>query len=180
MPKVRSTSENPVQIYDDLSFVTKQDVSAGDQYTPAYIIEGSENRVLGIESNTPLAPEFRDSSGEKLDESTRIVLQKADPEGNPLGNAIVFESNMDVFNYVKFRSDEDYFKTTSKGIVIDEREFLHIYLQIPSGANGFDAGKSRLTIGDTATRTGKPVFIREKNSLNAQQQAAVEQASTQS
>jgi len=105
---------------------------------------------------------------------------KADPEGNPLGNAIVFESNLDVFNYVKFRSDEDYFKTTSKGIVIDEREFLHIYLQIPSGANGFDAGESRLTIGDTATRTGKPVFIREKSSLNAQQQAAVEQASTQS
>lgn len=179
MPTVRSSSENPIQLYDGLGFVTSQDVGAGDDYTPAYIIEGEENRVIGIESNTPFAPELRDSSGNKLDGSTRIVVQKADPEGNPLGNAIVFEGNLSQFNYEKMRSDEDYFKTTTKGVLIDEREFLHIYLDIPSGANGFDADESRITLGDNVTRTGKPVYIRKKSAMSAQQQAAVEQASTQ-
>lgn len=180
MPEIRSSSENPVQIHDDLSFVTKQDIGANSQYTPAYIIEGEENRVIGIESNTPFAPEFRDSNGDKLDDSTRVIVQKADPEGNPLGNAIVFEGNLSQFDYEKMRSDEDYFKTTAKGVLIDEREFLHIYLKIPSGANGFDAGQSRLTLGDNVTRTGKPVYIRKKSAMTAQQQAAVNQASTQS
>lgn len=180
MPEVRTTNESAIQIHDDLSFVESQAVGAGDTYTPAYIIEGSDNRVIGIESNTPVAPEFRDSNGNKLDPSTRIIIQKADPEGNPLGNAIVFEGNLAQFNYEKMRSDEDYFKTTSKGVIIDEREFLHIYLKIPSGANGFDTGESRLTIGDNVTRTGKPAFIRKKNSLSGTQQQAVEQASTQS
>lgn len=180
MVEVRTTSEDPIQIYDGLSFVTKTDVTPGDTATPAYEIAGAEGYVIGIERNTPVAPEFRDSSGNKLDGSARVLFQKADPQGNPLGNAIVFEANLDTFNYNKMRSDPEYFKTTSEALLIDEREFLHVYIDIPSGSNDFSASDSRITIGDNVTQTGKPVFIREKSTLNQQQRQAVNQASTQS
>ena len=178
MPEIQPTNEDPVQIHDGQGFVEKQTVEPGDKYTPAYIVEGGENRVIGIESNTPVAPEFRDADGQKLDASARVVFQKADPEGNPLGNAITFEANLGQFDYPKMRSDEDYFKTTNKGIIIDEREFLHIYVKIPEGTEAFDPANSRLTIGDNVTRTGKPVFIRKKDSLSEEQRMAVDQAST--
>lgn len=179
MPTIQTTTEDPIQLYDGYNFVTKNDVAPGEAHQPAYVIEGAENKVIGIEANTPFAPEFRQSNGEKIDDSARVVIQKADPQGNALGNAIVLDANIDQFNYAKMRSDPDYFKTTSKGVIIDEREFLHIYVDIPSSAaNGFDAGQSRLTLGDNVTRTGKPVFIRDKNQLSDAQRQAVNQAST--
>jgi len=179
MPEIQSTTEDPIQIYDELSFVTSQDIAPGVDYEPAYIIEGAEDKVIGVERNTPFAPEFRDSDGEKLDGSTRVVAQKADPQGNALGNAIVLDANLDQFVYEEMRSDPDYFKTTSKGLIIDEREFLHIYVHVPeSASNGFSAAQSRLTIGDNVTRTGKPVFIRDKQQLAPEQREAVNQAST--
>lgn len=179
MPDIRTTQEDPLQIHDDLSFVTKQNVTPGEPNKPAYIVEGKTNYVLGIEMNTPFAPEFIDINGNKLDESSRLVFQKADPQGNPLGNAIIAEANLGQFNYAKMRSDPEFYKTTNKSLLLDEREFLHVYIDIPSGAANFDASQSRLTIGDAVTQTGKPVFIRRKSSLGAAQQSAVNQASTQ-
>lgn len=178
MPEIRSTNEDPIQLHDDMAFISKQDISPGDTAAPAYTIEGKDNYVLGIERNTPFALELYDTTGARIDTSTRVVLQKADPQGNPLGNAIVAQMNMGQFNYTKMRNDPEYFKTTSKSLLLDEREFLHIYLDIPDTADGFDASASRITIGDAVTQTGKPVFIRRKASLDAAGASAVEQTST--
>lgn len=178
MPDIRTTVEDPIQIHDGLSFVTVQDVAPGETQKPAYIVDGKDNYLIGVEKNTPFAPEFIHTGGSKIDESTRLVMQKADPQGNPLGNAIIAQANLGQFNYNKMRSDPEYFKTTAKSLLIDEREKLHLYLDIPTGANDFDASQSRLTIGDAVTQTGKPVFIRRKDSLNQQQRSAANQAST--
>lgn len=175
---IRTTNEDPIQLHDNLPFVTKEAVTAGQRHVPAYRIEGPDNYVLGIESNTPLAPEFRDSNGDKLDSSTMIVLQKADPQGNPLGNSIVFEHNLDAFNYEKMRSDPRYFRHTQKSLLLDERESLFVYAHIPAGAEDFDPAQSRLTIGDNVTQTGKAVYIRKKDSLSSVQAQAVSQASS--
>jgi len=178
MPDIRSTTEDPLQLHDGLSFVSKQDISAGETQKPAYTISGKDNYVLGIERNTPFAPEFYDTSDTKLDEASRLTIQKTDPQQNPLGNAIVAQANLGQFDYSKMRNDPEFFKTTSKSLLLDEREYVHLYLDIPSGSNDFDASRSRLTIGDAVTQTGKPVFIRRKQSLSSAQQSAVDQASS--
>lgn len=175
---IRTTSEDPLQIHDDLPFVSKQDVSPGETHIPAYTIEGPDNYVLGIESNTPLAPELRQSNGDKVDPSTQVILQKADPQGNPLGNAIIFDHNLDAFDYEKMRSDPRFFRHTQKSVLIDEKEFLYVYLDIPSGANDFSASDSRLTLGDNVTQTGKAVYIREKSSMNNVEQQMVDQTNS--
>ncbi len=176
MPELRSTREDPIQIHDGLNFVSKQDVSPGETATPAVTIEGTDNYVIGIEKNTLFAPEFYNANGEKIDESTRVVIQKTDPQENPLGNAIAFQANFGQFDYGKFRSDPEFYKTTTKSLLIDEREYVHIYLDIPEGAAAFDASASRLTIGDPVTQTAKPVFIRRKDDLSQAQKQAVNQA----
>ena len=175
---IRTTNEDPIQLHDDLPFVEKQAVTAGERHVPAYKIEGPDNYVLGVESNTPLAPEFRDADGNKLDPSAMVILQKADPQGNPLGNAIVFEHNLDAFDYERMRSDPRFFKHTQKSLLIDEREFLYVFVHIPAGAEDFDPAMSRLTIGDNVTQTGKAVFIRKKDSLSDVQRQAVSNASS--
>lgn len=179
MPEVRTTDEDPIQIYDGLSFVSKQNVASGETSTPAWTISGQDNYVIGIESNTPFALEAYEATNQtKIDESTRFTIQKTDPQDNPLGNAIAAQGNFNQFDYNKMRSDPDYFLTTNKSLVLDERENVHIYLDIPSGSNDFDSSASRLTIGDNVTQTGKPVFIRKKDSLNSQQRQAVQQTSS--
>jgi len=175
---IRTTNEDPIQLHDDLPFVTKQAVAAGERHVPAYEIEGPDNYVLGIEANTPLAPEFRDANGNKVDTSAQVILQKADPQGNPLGNAIVFEHNLDAFDYEKMRSDPRFFRHTQKSLLIDEREFLYVYVHIPPGANDYDPAQSRLTIGDNVTQTGKAVYIRKKDSMNDVQKKAVSKANS--
>lgn len=175
---IRTTNEDPIQLHDDLPFVSSQAVTAGERHVPAYKIEGPDNYVLGIEANTPLAPEVRDANGDKLDTSTQVILQKADPQGNPLGNAIVFEHNLDAFDYEKMRSDPRFFRHTQKSLLLDEREFLYVYLHIPTGAPNFDPAQSRLTVGDNVTQTGKAVYIRKKDSLNDVQKQAVSQANS--
>lgn len=178
MPTIQTTTEDPIQLHEGLDFVEFQDVEPGDRHIPAVVIEGRDDHVIGIERNTPFAPTFVDENGEKLDESTRVIVQKADEQRNPLGNAIVLEANLDQFDYARMRSDTDYMKTTTRSVLLDEREHLFIYVDIPSGSNGFDAEESRITIGDNVTQTGKPVFVREKASMGARQQQAVEQASS--
>lgn len=179
MPEIRSTREDPIQIFDALDFVTKQDVSPDEVDKPAYIIEGKDNYVIGIEKNTILGPRLIDTSGDKIDGSTRITFQKADPQGNPLGNAIIAQANMNQFDYEKMLSDPEYYKTTRKSLILDEREFLHVYLDIPEGSDDFDADASRLVIGDNVTESAKPVFIRQKQALDEPQKEAVRQASSQ-
>jgi len=176
---IRTTTEDPIQIHDNQPFVSKNNVAPGERHVPGYVVEGPDNYVIGIEANTPLAPEFRDQNGEKIDSSAQIMLQKADPQGNPLGNAIVFQHNIDAFDYAKMRSDDRFYRHTEKSLLLDEREYLYVYAHIPSSAaQGLDASKSRLTIGDNATSTGKAVYIREKDSLNGVQQQAVKGASS--
>lgn len=175
---IRTTNEDPIQIHDDLPFVESEQVQPGETHVPAYTIEGPDNYVLGVEANTPLAPELRTASGEKLDNSTRVLLQKADPQGNPLGNAIIFEHNLDAFDFEKMRSDPRFFRHTQKSLLLDEKEYLYVYVDIPSGADPLDPQMSRLTIGDNVTQTGKAVYIRKKDSLNGMESSAVQAASS--
>lgn len=177
MQMSQSSGEEPITISDDKEFVTKQDVAAGTRGA-AYTIETPSDYVVGVDAGTVFAPFFVDAAGEKMDPSTTIIAQKADPQGNPLGNAIIFEDTVSVFNYEKMRSDTDYFRYTHKPLLLDEREFLHINVDVPAAAPGFDATNSRLTIGDKSTRKNQPAYIREKNSLSGQQSDAISQVST--
>lgn len=176
--EIRTTTEDPIQLHDGLPFVDSQNVAAGENHVPAYTIEGPDGYVIGVESNTPLAPEFRDADGNKLDESTQVILQKADPQGNPLGNAIIFQHNLGAFDYTKMRSDPRYYRYTQKSLLLDEREFLYVYVRIPGDGESFDADRSRLTIGDNATSQGKAVYIRQRDSLSEVQEQAVNGASS--
>lgn len=176
---IRTTKEDPIQIHDGLPFVNANTVAPGEHHIPAYEIEGPDNYTVAIEQNTPFAPEARTSSGDKIDGSTQVVLQKADPQGNPLGNAILFSHNLDAFDYEEMRSDPRFYRHTQKSLVLDEREYLHVYYQIPGNASTtFDPSMSNLTIGDNVTSTGKAVFIREKSSMTAAEKQAVSQASS--
>lgn len=169
--------EEPITISDDKEFVSKQDVAAGTRGI-GYTVEGPIDYVIGVDAGTVVAPYFVDENGEKLDDATRIIMQKADPQGNPLGNAIIFEDSLSVFNYHKMLSDTDYYRFTHKPLLLDEREFLYVYIDVPEGVPGFDASNSRITMGDKSTRKNQPVYIREKGSLNSGQQDAVNQASS--
>lgn len=175
---IRTTSEDPLQIHERQDFVSSNSVDPGVRHVPAWEIQGPDNHVIGIEANTPIAPEARDANGEKLDTSTRIVMQKADPQGNPLGNAIIFDDNLGAFDYEEMRSDPRFFRMTQKSLMLDEREYLYIYLYIPNGATAFDTANSRLTIGDKVTETGKAVYIRDKTEMSGVQQQAVSQANS--
>jgi hypothetical protein len=173
---IRQNTEDPIQIHDDLDFVSKQDVAPGETNKPAYTLRGPRNYVVGIEADTPIAPELRQANGEKLDPSTQIVLQKADVQGNPLGNAIILQHNLGAWNYEKMRSDPQYFKYTNKPLLLREREYLYVYLDIPSGSADFDASSSYLTIGDNVTQTGKPVYIRHERNMSEKEKDLVNNA----
>jgi len=173
---IRKNTEDPIQIHDQLDFVSKQDVSPGQDTVPAYTLRGPRNYAIGIEEETPLAPEFRDEDGNPIDTSTQLVLQKADVQGNPLGNAIIFQHNMGAFDYEEMRSDPQYFKYTNKPLLLKPREYLYVYLRMPEGADDFSAAESRLTIGDNVTQTGKPVYIRHLRDMKDSEKKLIEQA----
>lgn len=173
---IRQNTEDPIRVYDDLDFVSKQDVPDATSNLAAYSIRGPRNYVVGIEEGTPLAPEFRDVNGDKLDPSTQIILQKADVQGNPIGSAIIFEDSLDGFDYEKMRSDPQYFRYTNKPLLLKEREYLYVFVDIPQGSNDFDASESRLTIGDNTTQTGKPAFIRHVETMSQQERQMVDNA----
>lgn len=174
--EVTSNTEDPIRIHDDLDFVSKQDVAPGEDSVPAYTIRGPRNYTIGIEAETPIAAEFRDSTGDPVDDSAQIVVQKADVQGNPLGNAIVFETNMGTFDYEEMRSDPEYFNYTQKPVLLKEREYLYVYLRLPSGADTLSAAESRLTIGDNVTQTGKPAYIRHMRDMSEQEKKMVNEA----
>lgn len=173
---IRQNTEDPIQIHDDLEFVEKQNVSSGQDNVPAYTIRGPRNYVIGIEQETPIAPEFRTADGTPVDDSAQLVLQKADVQGNPLGNAIIFQHNMGAFDYEEMRSDPEYFKYTNKPLLLKPREYLYVYLRLPDGADDFSPSESRLTMGDNVTQTGKPVYIRHLREMNDEEQKLIERA----
>jgi len=173
---IRQNTEDPLRIYDDLDFVTKQDVAPGESTVPAYSIRGPRNYVIGVEAQTPVAPELRDSNGNPIDGSAQVIFQKADVQGNPLGNAFIFEESIGAFDFEKMRSDPQYFKYTQKPLLLKPREYLNVYVDLPTGATDLSASDSRLTIGDNTTQTGKPTFIRHLDTMNGQQKQMVQDA----
>jgi len=76
------------------------------------------------------------------------------------------------------RTDPDYFRKTDRDLMLDEREIAKVFVEIPSGANGFDADQSRLTIGDSTSDFGTPVEMVDHNDLSTAETAAVKQANT--
>jgi hypothetical protein len=170
-------AEKQISLYDGQPFIEEQDVPAGDPNTAALTLEGPDGYVIAVDAGTPIAPEFRDANGEKLDPSTRVIVQKCDRQGNPLGDGIIFNDTLGRFNYSKMRSDPDYMRKTAKSLMVDEREIVKVFVDIPAGANGYDASNSRLTIGDDTSDFGKAVEIVDHDDLSEGETRAVKQAS---
>ncbi len=175
--QIRTPRDGRISIDDQKPFVDVSDVDSGETQVAAYEIEGPDGYVIGIESGTPVAPEFRDAYGNPLDGSTRVTIQKCDRQGNPLGSGIVFSELLSRFDYSKMRTDPDYFRKTDRDLMIDEREIVKVFVAVPDGANGFDADQSELTIGDETSDFGKPVEIVSHDDLSGEQSAAVKAAS---
>lgn len=171
--------EKEIALHDGLDFVEKQDVPAGASSTKdnwAYRIEGPEGYVVFVQGGTEFAPEFRDSSGNRLDDSTRVIFQKCDKQGNPISEYVLNEL-LGRWNYAKMRNDPDYFRTTARDLMLDEREIAKIFVEIPSGSNDFSAGESRLTVGDDTSDFGTPVEIVDHDDLSGNETQAVKAAS---
>ena len=177
--RITTPDDGRISIDDEKPFVEKEDVQAGIK-SAAYTIEGPEGYLIGVEAGTPVAPAFRDENGNPLDGSTRVTIQKADRQGNPLGRGIVFSELMSRFDFAKMRTDPDFFRQTDRDLMIDEREIVLIFLEIPESAEDFSAEQSTLTIGDETSDFGKPVEIVSHDSLSGEQLAAVKRASTAS
>lgn len=175
MAKVIETTEDKVTVDDEKEFVTAGNPQPGSVNEPAYLIKGMDDYVIAIQKGTPLMPTLRDENGDKLDPATKVTLQKADKQGNPLGNAIVFDATLDQFRYDKMGSDTDFFRYTQEPVVLRANQQLHLYAVVPNGQPAFDPGQSRLQIGDNTSSIGKPCFIRQVDDLDAKHQAALKQ-----
>lgn len=183
MPVVGSNAvEKEITLHDGLAFVEKQNVAPGASPTRdnfAYEIEAPEGYVIFIQANTVFAPEFRDQFGEKLDNSTRVKFQKCDKQGNPISEYLLSEL-IGRFDFEKFRTDPEYFRTTRRDLILDEREMAKIFVEIPEGSEGFSAEESRLTIGDDTSNYGRPVEIIDHDDLSGTESSAVKAASQRS
>lgn len=180
MPQIGSLGvEKEIALHDGLDFVEKQDVEAGSSSTKdnwAYRIEGPEGFVVFAEAGTEFAPEFRDGNGNKLDDSTRIKLQKCDKQGNPLSEYLLSEL-IGRFDYTNMRTNPDYFRHTKRDMMVNEREIIKIFLDIPEGAEDFSAENSRLTIGDDTSDYGTPAEIVDHDDLSNEELQAVKRVS---
>lgn len=171
--------EQEITLHDDLAFVSKQDVTAGDAPAKdnwAYKLEGPEGYVVFVSAGTEFAPEFRDANGNKIDSSSRVIFQKCDKQGNPISEYVLNEL-LGRFNYEKMRNDPDYFRRTKRDLMLDEREIAKIFVDIPSGTANFSASDSRLTVGDDTSDFGTPVEIIDHDNLSNQESQAVKTAS---
>lgn len=170
--------EKEIMLTPDMPFIDEQNqVQPGDSNTPAYHFRGQEGYVLFIPAGTLFAPILRDSSGDLLDDSTRIIFQKMNKQGDKLGNGIVLNELFGKFNTEKFRNDPDYMRYTQADLMLDERERAGIFLDIPEGANAFDPDASDLSIGDTTSEFRTPVEVVDHDELSDQESAAVKRAS---
>lgn len=166
-----------ISIDDNKQFVSSSDVAAGQRQVAAYTVEGPEDYVIGVSAGTNVAPEFRDANGDPLDSSTRVTVQKCDRQGNPIGSGIVFSELLSRFDYSKMRTDPDFFRSTDRDLMIDEREIVKVFVHVPSGSNGFSAANSTLTISDETSDYGQPVEIVHHDDLSGDESAAVKSAS---
>lgn len=171
------SAEKQISLYDGQPFISEQDVPADDPNTPALTLEGPDGYVIAVDAGTPIAPDFRDVNGAKLDGSTRVLVQKCDRQGNPLGDGLVFNDTLGRFNYSKMRTDPDYMRKTSKSLMVDEREIVKVFVDVPAGAPGYDAAKSRFTLGDETSDFGKAVEIVDHDDLSGTESQAVKSAS---
>jgi len=122
--RINTPRDGQTSIDDQKPFVESNDVTTSDSNVAAFTIEGPEGYVIGIEEGTPVAPEFRTESGQKIDGSARVTIQKCDKQGNPIGSGIVFTELMSRFDYEKFRTDPDFFRKSDRDLMIDEREIV--------------------------------------------------------
>ncbi|MDZ7689248.1 MAG: hypothetical protein U5J64_11175 [Halobacteriales archaeon] len=143
----------------------------------AYRIEAPEDYAIAVEEGTEVAPRFVGVDGEKVDPATNIKIQKHTVEGYPLSDGIIFDELFDAFDYEEMRVEPAKQRKTTKSVVIDERESLHVMLSIPSGAADFDPDASQLTIGEDTASIGKPVAIKRKTEMSGQERRALNAAS---
>lgn len=177
--EISETKETETVLDETNDFVDEQSPPAGDRHTYGYRVKVPEGYVVGIDEDTPVYPEIRDANGDPVDDSTRILVQGCDRQGNPLGDAIIFDEKAGSFDYAKMRSNEEYVRRTTDGILLDEFDILKVFVVTPDNANPMDAGQSRITIGDATADWGQPVEIVEHDALSANETAAVKQASQQ-
>lgn len=174
-----STVEQEETLRDTLDFVETQDVPAGESVSKdnwAYKIKAPEGYVIFIQEGTQFAPEFRDSNGDKLDDSTRVIFQKCDRQGNPTAEFLINEQ-VGRYDYEKMRTDPDFQRYTSRDLMLDEREIAKVWVEIPSGATGFAADQSNLMVGDDTSAFGVPVEIIDHDDLSSTETQAVKAAS---
>ncbi len=161
MANVTQPTVSKTRISEDSSFVEQK--TPNGQTVPAYVVEVPDDYVFGVERGTMFAPEFRDSSGQKLDGSTRVIVQVADRRGNVVSDAILMDIRLSELDYTNMRSDEDFIRELSDTAVLDEREELHIYVVEP-GSSNFDHSASNLTIGDaTSNLSGAVKTVRRED-----------------
>jgi len=176
--EINQTENVPAKIHDELGFVESQQVAAGAEEVYAYRIEAPDDYVIAVESGTPVAPRFVNVNGEKVDPGTNIKIQKHTVEGYPLADGIVFDELFDAFDYEEMRVEPAKQRKTTKSVVLDERESLHVMLSIPAGAADFDPDGSQLTIGEDTASIGKPVAIKSKNEMSQSEKNALSAASS--
>jgi len=172
------TVEQTTTLHDNLEFLEKQDVAAGESAAKdnwAYRLKGPDGYVIFIQAGTQFSPEFRDSNGEKLDSGTRVMLQKCNRQGDPLSEYLINEL-LGRYDYERMRTDPDYQRKTQRDLMVDEREIAKIFVEIPDGANGFSAEQSNLLIGDDTSDFGTPVEIVDHDNMTAEESAAVKAA----
>jgi len=168
---IQQPAESTISIDDGMSFVDEH--AGGDMDTEFYTIQCPKGYVFGIDNDTLLAPEIRDSNGEKVE--GRIVLIKQDRRGNDLSEALVYDGNLSQFDYNKMRNDRDFIRETDRGVVLNEHQRLAVYV-IPHDSNTtLDHGNSRFMLGDASTSLSKPVSVTEKSALSPAHKKAVEQ-----
>jgi hypothetical protein len=81
---------------------------------------------------------------------------------------------MSDFDYSKMRNDPDFIRETRRGVVLNERQHLYVYIVTPSGADAPDAGNSHFQLGDSSTALSRAVSIREKATLPEAHRKAVD------
>jgi len=175
--QINQTENTPAKLYDGLPFVESRAVPAGADEVYAYRIEAPEDYAIAVEEGTEVAPRFVGVDGEKVDPSTTIKIQKHTVEGYPLSDGIIFDELFDAFDYEEMCVEPAKQRKTTKSVVIDERESLHVMLSIPSGAADFDPDASQLTIGEDTASIGKPVAIKRKTEMSGQERRALNAAS---
>lgn len=172
--EINTPKEHSISVGKSTSFVELDEPAVDDKNTPAYTLVAPDDYVVGIEQGTFFALEARDVNGDPCDDSSRVIVQRADRQGNPIAHSLAYDGTLDDFVYDSMYADEDYTRHTTRGVLLNEREQLHIYVVTPEGEPAFDKGQSRFKLGDASTGLGKAVNIRERGSLSPKHRQAID------